>query len=333
MSRPRSSTVSSFAASITTWASAVHPGSPAPVSPRSANAGTFPDTPATSKSVYTPTSAHYAKFDLTNLGYTSVFVHLPQTPSTPSYLNNRPNHTRNNKKDNKPDNHNYPSSHKDELDHVSSHQAKKNPFSLLSRSRARSRSMSVPAKSKKHAQQLPPTLMNELMLMQFTSGGKMSTHITRVMDAQTKQQGNLPVGTRADVYRDGTGRVWWDREEQIEYQWLLQKDDPDASDSSDSEGEEAPSQWVKFRAESLDAQKVKLAPMTLQPILTADGKKKRPTPLNLARKEFLEQSFMPPTAPLPPIPVSAPRPIPSTHAHSHTPKKSKMSVRGFFHRS
>ncbi|KAK0501720.1 hypothetical protein EDD18DRAFT_1144047 [Armillaria luteobubalina] len=327
MSRPRSSTVSSFTASITTWASAVHPGSPAPLSPRSANAfaGTFPSTPRTSKSVYTPTSAHYAQFDLTNLGYTSVFVHLPKTPSTPSHLNNKPNHTRNNKKDNKPRNHNYPPSHKCEIEDASSHQAKTNPFSL-SRARSRSTSMSVPAKSKK---QLPPTLMNELMLMQFAGGGKMSTHITRVMDAQTKQQGNLPVGTRADVYRDASGRVWWDRDEQIEYQWLLQKDDPDASDSSDSEGEEAPSQWVKFRAESLDAQKVKLAPMTLQPILTADGKKKRPTPLNLARKEFLEQSFMPPTGPLPPIPVSA-RPIPS---HAHTPKKSKMSIRGFFHRS
>ncbi|KAK0188470.1 hypothetical protein F5146DRAFT_1055384 [Armillaria mellea] len=318
MSRPRSSTVSSFAASITTWASAVHPGSPAP---RSANTGTFPDTPGTCKSAYTPTSAHYAQFDLTNLGYTSVFVHLP---STPSHLNNKPNHTRNNKKDNKPANHNYDRSHKDDRDDATSHHAKKAPFSLLSR--ARSASMSVPAKSKK---QLPPTLMNELMLMQFTGGGKMSTHITRVMDAQAKQQGNLPVGTRADVYRDAAGRVWWDRDEQTEYQWLLQKDDPDASDSSDSEGEDAPSQWVKFRAESLDAQKVKLAPMTLQPILTSDGKKKRPTPLNLARKEFLEQSFMPPTIPLPPIPVSAPRPIPSTHA----PKKSKLSVRAFFHRS
>ncbi|KAF9021136.1 hypothetical protein BDZ89DRAFT_1071706, partial [Hymenopellis radicata] len=66
MSRARSAT---FTTSICTWAAAVQPGTPAP------------PTPATSKSTYTPSSAH--QFDLTALGYTSVFVHLPTTPSTP----------------------------------------------------------------------------------------------------------------------------------------------------------------------------------------------------------------------------------------------------------
>ncbi|KAJ3863970.1 hypothetical protein EV359DRAFT_81883 [Lentinula novae-zelandiae] len=127
--RRRSSTFTS----ISNWANAVQPGSPAPYSPplyspagspglvarrpslprrpsisaarginrrrpsishtraRSGSASFLQlvDTPTTAghRSIPTPGPASPGKvsdFDLTNLGYTSIFVHLPHTPSTPS---------------------------------------------------------------------------------------------------------------------------------------------------------------------------------------------------------------------------------------------------------
>ncbi|KAF8916291.1 hypothetical protein CPB85DRAFT_353446 [Mucidula mucida] len=258
MSRTRSAT---FTASIQTWAAAIQPGSPAPLSPA---------TPMSSKSVYTPSSAH--QFDLTALGYTSVFVHLPTTPSTPQYLrdnndNNRyptppTNPTENNnctkdnndpcvtRKDNKASLDITPSS----PSHGSRH---RNPLaSVLPHTRTRSKSMShsniVPAKSKsskRQQQQLPPSLMNELLLLQFTSGGKLDAHVARAMEH--------------GAVSDGKGGVWWDQQDQMEYQSLVPKQKPRKEKQSSKE-------------------------------------KKRPAPLNLGRQEFVDASFIPsPSAPIP----------------------------------
>ncbi|CAA7269259.1 unnamed protein product [Cyclocybe aegerita] len=103
--RRRSNTYSNIIA----WASLVQPGSPAPRSPhrRPSITSTTSRRPSLSRLnrrpsithgrapsgpfvhiVDTPTRTHttasVADFDLTALGYTSVFVHLPKTPTTPS---------------------------------------------------------------------------------------------------------------------------------------------------------------------------------------------------------------------------------------------------------
>ncbi|THU88760.1 hypothetical protein K435DRAFT_842092 [Dendrothele bispora CBS 962.96] len=91
VSRRRSSTFTA----ITNWALAVQPGTPAPVSPSRrpsivhsrARSGSssfihLVETPTTSK--VTPSNTEEKSLDLTSHGYTSVFVHLPYTPTTPS---------------------------------------------------------------------------------------------------------------------------------------------------------------------------------------------------------------------------------------------------------
>ncbi|PPQ85963.1 hypothetical protein CVT26_012689, partial [Gymnopilus dilepis] len=111
-----------FASSIAAWAAHVQPGSPAPRSPHRrpsvtsttttssrrpsitrptrrpsisishsrAPSGSFIhliDTPTrTQTHTHTHSTPSVANFDLTGLGYTSVFVHFPKTPSTPSPL-------------------------------------------------------------------------------------------------------------------------------------------------------------------------------------------------------------------------------------------------------
>jgi len=68
----------------------------------------------------------------------------------------------------------------------------------------------------------PPTLANELAIMQFADGGNMESHIKRVMEAQAKAAAGsgASVGV-ADVYRDVNGGIWWDADEELEYAHLL----------------------------------------------------------------------------------------------------------------
>ncbi|KAJ2915934.1 hypothetical protein MD484_g4460, partial [Candolleomyces efflorescens] len=77
----------------------------------------------------------------------------------------------------------------------------------------------------------PPTLANELALMQFADGGKMEDHIKRTMTTES--------GAVGDVYRDGKGGVWWDQDEELEYRGLLADSEPG---SADGKGKG----WVKF---------------------------------------------------------------------------------------
>ncbi|KAF8964245.1 hypothetical protein BDZ97DRAFT_2075380 [Flammula alnicola] len=80
---------------ILAWASHVQPGSPAPNSPqrRPSISSTSSRRPSISRLGRRPSISHgrspantpsVGDFDLTALGYTSVFVHLPKTPTTPS---------------------------------------------------------------------------------------------------------------------------------------------------------------------------------------------------------------------------------------------------------
>lgn len=244
--RRRSNTFSTIAA----WAAHVQPGSPtslslrSPRSPRrrpslgrgrrlsitssrvtSASFLNILDTPSTARrSVATPSVQNF-KADLTSVGYTSVFLQLPNTPITATLpIAFKPQ-----------------SKKQIPVPAVPSSPTRKprglNRFRSLSllRSRGRSRSAapSSPTKMKpkaaassaavvkrkkaKYAALRPAPLANELALMQFVDGGSMESNIKRVMEAQAKA-GATGV---ADVYRDGEGGIWWDQEEEWEYAHLL----------------------------------------------------------------------------------------------------------------
>ncbi|KIY63333.1 hypothetical protein CYLTODRAFT_141465 [Cylindrobasidium torrendii FP15055 ss-10] len=166
-----------FTASIMSWAAAVQPGSPAPPTPA---------TPATGKSAYTPTSAHH--FDLTALGYTSVFVRLPKTPTAAA--NNRshsraPDYARLDDQDPQK----LSPSSAQELEITSDDAAtpiRNLPVFGISRARnarrrARASSMSAASPSRP-GDSLLPSLMNELLIHQFISGGKIDPHMARALE-------------------------------------------------------------------------------------------------------------------------------------------------------
>ncbi|KAF9076528.1 hypothetical protein BDP27DRAFT_1442577 [Rhodocollybia butyracea] len=210
-------------------------------------------------------------FDLTDLGYNSVFVPLPHTPSTPfpfvlsmdttdkvsipiPPIPQTPPPRKGLKKFRS-------------LGMLKGNRKHGKPVaaptsSTTTRLRSQSRSGSVSPSSPTHAHRsprakpvltpppststfkkakkasaatappLPPTLANELLLMQFLGGGSLETHAKRVMESQAKDtlpagkpKGAAPVGT---VYRDELGNMWWDAEEAIEYQALLPPTSPDS---------------------------------------------------------------------------------------------------------
>lgn len=246
--RRRSNTFSTIAA----WAAHVQPGSPASLSPRSprsprrrpsitcgrrtsitsirVSSGSFLhilDTPSTAHPAATPSIQNF-KADLTSVGYTSVFLQLPNTPITatlPFAVKSRTAEA----------------GKQIPIPPVPASPTRKprgltrfRSLSVLkSRGRSKSAAPSSPTKMKakaaassaavvkrkkaKYAAMRPPPLANELALMQFVDGGSMESNIKRVMEAQAKA-GAAGVG---DVYRDGEGGIWWDQEEEWEYAHLL----------------------------------------------------------------------------------------------------------------
>ncbi|OJA20464.1 hypothetical protein AZE42_04897 [Rhizopogon vesiculosus] len=241
--RRRSNTFSTIAA----WAAHVQPGSPASLSPRSPRrrpsfgrgrrpsitctrvaSGSFLniiDTPSIACcGAATPLVQNF-KADLTSVGYTSVFLQLPNTPVTatlPIALKSQTG-----KQIPVPPVPASPTRKPRGLSRFRSLSV------LKSRGRSRSAAPSPPTKMKpkaaassaavvkrkkaKYAALRPPPLANELALMQFVDGGSMESNIKRVMEAQAKA-GAAGV---ADVYRDGEGGIWWDQEEEWEYAHLL----------------------------------------------------------------------------------------------------------------
>ncbi|KAH0583071.1 hypothetical protein J132_09771 [Termitomyces sp. J132] len=155
----------------------------------------------------TPSPAHKDfALALTDLGYTSVFVNL----STPSPV--------------------APATRPSPLKRFRS-------FSIL-------RSPTVPSpdpRKKAGPKPKPPSLASELALMQFAGGGSTEHNIKRVMAARARAA--APAGTKpaavGDVYRDGKGGVWWDREEEMEYVHLLSGHQIAAHDDK----------WVEFGGE------------------------------------------------------------------------------------
>ncbi|KAJ7035578.1 hypothetical protein C8F04DRAFT_1097740 [Mycena alexandri] len=260
---------------ISSWAALVQPGSPPPRSPRRrpstsssrrpsivsrrpsighgpAAAGSFInliDTPTTAAHRSTPS---VKEFDLTNLGYSSVFVHIPITPSTPSpFL--QPKSAAN------------PYAHIPIPPIPASPPAKRRGLkhfrSLSALTRTRSKSVSsmpaaappptTPKSSKtqffavsiakrKKAQYKfvrPAPLANELAMMQFADGGSLESHAKRVMAHQAKVSGpGVGVG---EVFRDGNGGLWWDEDEEWEYAHLLGGEEQLVAGQDEM-------QWVQF---------------------------------------------------------------------------------------
>ncbi len=288
-------------AQISTWASRVQPGSPAPCSPpqmvhrRTSNSScncspnprrlssasrrpsiTYSHSRKLSGSftIRTPSSAAAAEYpDLTAIGYTSVFIQFDKTPTTPSpYLRHQQQR-------------NVASSPgavtpltSDVFGSIpipvsvlptmpqSAKPAKrvgiKRFRSLILRPKKAKQPTTLPpsptksSKSKhavaqrkrakyaahpsKHVQP-PPSLANDLALMQFMEGGSMEDNVRRVMKVRAKAAGTAadsdlvnPVG---DVYRDEKGGIWHDADEEMEYAHLLAENSDDISEWEAEEDE------------------------------------------------------------------------------------------------
>ncbi|KZT69297.1 hypothetical protein DAEQUDRAFT_726885 [Daedalea quercina L-15889] len=289
--RRRSATTSAIAA----WIVNVQPGSPAPPTPRrrtsisssrrpsisprscsqrpSVGSGRVPSASFLNVSesptnlIHVTPSLKDFQPDLTAVGYASVFVHFPKTPSSAAY----------------PDRHPSPlvlpispapltpeKPAKRGLKHFRS-------LSVLKRSRSRSKSTTMPSmpspsfitrhaappipptpahsraqsrddvnksKKSKYAKYRPPPLATELALAQLADGGKMDDHVRRFAEAQARAGGAQMVnGTLVgvgDVWRDGAGGIWRDQDEEWEYAHLLGGDQDLSSEAG----------WVRFGSAS-----------------------------------------------------------------------------------
>ncbi|KAI0766158.1 hypothetical protein BD413DRAFT_717911 [Trametes elegans] len=290
--RRRSATTSAVAA----WVAAVHPGSPAPRSPRrrssissarrcscgspcvvsrrpsissgsphphSASFLSFADTPSTASRLVITPSVRDFKPDLTAVGYTSVFVHFPETPLSATVFTSgtRPTSRA------PPRSPSSPAKPAKGLKSFRSLSALRTARRVRSKSttmrgppspalagsrrsptqakasRAQASAAVSASKKSKYAKFRPPPLATELALAQLADGGSIEDHIRRFAEAQAKAAGATEM-TRdgrlvgvSDVYRDGVGGVWRDQDEEWEYAHLLGGDE-EYCVSEDS--------WVRF---------------------------------------------------------------------------------------
>ncbi|KAL1742894.1 hypothetical protein HDZ31DRAFT_3437, partial [Schizophyllum fasciatum] len=217
---------------INAWASQVQPGSPAPRTPRTPYTPTSPGrrssvsrrsslsrrrsssrsithraAPAGSPSflnlVDTPATGSYRtpEFDLTNLGYDTVFVSLPKTPLTPAHLA-------------------CPTQMPPPPPSPAGKRMRFPTFGILRRGRGREAKVPASPTAEMHCKKAsgkarPPPLNNDLLLAQFLDGGRLDQHATRAM-ARAADGG--PVGA---VHRDAQGVMWVDAAEPLEYAPLL----------------------------------------------------------------------------------------------------------------
>ncbi|KAG6909377.1 hypothetical protein DXG01_000818 [Tephrocybe rancida] len=271
--RKRSSTFTAIAS----WAAHVQPGSPgSPHSRRRASISRRPSISSRRSSPCTPSfivietpSPANKEFaiDLTDLGYTSVFVHLPKTPSTPAHTTKpstptvpapaparsmkrfrslsilRPRNRTATATATLPPSPKAPTTSEPSPQVLAASIAKRKK-ATYAHAKA-SKSASKPQKPKPRAD-LPPSLAAELALMQFADGGSTEENIQRLMAAHARAAapaGTKPSATTAvgDMYRDGRGGVWWDREEEMEYVHLLS-----GAGAAGAAGKE---KWVSFGGE------------------------------------------------------------------------------------
>ncbi|TFY61504.1 hypothetical protein EVJ58_g4479 [Rhodofomes roseus] len=290
--RRRSATTSAISA----WVLNIQPGSPAPPTPRrrtsisssrrpsvsprscsrrpSVGSGRVPSASflnvfesPTNPTHVTPSLKDF-QHDLTAVGYASVFVHFPKTPSSAAYPDRHPSPLE------------IPIS---PVPVVSQKPAKRGlkhfrSLSALRGSRSRSKSTTMPSmpsppfmsrhpappvpsasahsravsrddvsksKKSKYAKYRPPPLATELALAQLADGGKMDDHVRRFAESQARAGGAQMVNGKlvgvGDVWRDGAGGVWRDQDEEWEYAHLLGGD-------QDLDGNER--SWVRFGSAS-----------------------------------------------------------------------------------
>lgn len=270
-------------AAISNWASNVQPGAPAPISPgtatkfadsasssaRPADIRTMrrhsvkptppppveylPDSPSSSDQ---SSPSPVAKPDFkTDPGYTSVYVTLPNTPTTEQ-----------------PTTSSGPSTSRGKgLDRFKT-------FSL--KPSARSKTVPEPRpkekerekeKKSKYAEARPAQLATDLALAQLLGGGTIEHHMRQAAENEAKRNGarktNGQVAGVGQPWRDEEGRVWRDEQEQWEYRGLLR--DRHGRRQSEAEGDSSPTSSVENYHDRPRAQR--------------DGKtKRRPEPLDLA---------------------------------------------------
>ncbi|KAF8887320.1 hypothetical protein BD779DRAFT_1527443 [Infundibulicybe gibba] len=220
---------------IASWAAHVQPGSPgSPHSPcRRPSLTRSTRRPSISRSTHargssgsfllveTPTSAK--DFDLTTLGYTSVFVHVPKTPATPAMFVQCTSAT--------PAPPMPPTPGSAPASETQAAPKRFRSLAILRGNKPKSKPATPkpkPVKPKKRAYPLPPPLHTTLLLNQLIDGGSMDATIHSTLAAHPSAAATNGV---AGVHRDA-GAVWWDREEQEEYMALL--------------GDAEPEQWVQF---------------------------------------------------------------------------------------
>lgn len=208
------------------------------------------------------------KPDLTAVGYTSVFVHFPETPlsaTIPLYTTNgkvRPPPTF--PRATPPRSPSSPVKPTKGLKHFRSLSALKTGRRTRSKTtvmrgppspaikspthakavRAQQSAAVSASKKSKYAKFRPPPLATELALAQLADGGSIEDHIRRFAEAQAKANGASErthdgrlVGV-ADVWRDGAGGVWRDQDEEWEYAHLLGGDEAWCGSEDGS--------WVRF---------------------------------------------------------------------------------------
>ncbi|THV05049.1 hypothetical protein K435DRAFT_961442 [Dendrothele bispora CBS 962.96] len=296
---------------ILNWAIAVQPGSPAPLSPRPSptyesrrpslsrsasrrRPSLVRSTRACSNPSTSPKTPKEFNVDLTSYGYTSVFVHLPYTPTTPSPFLRQVNA---NASTNVP----VPPVPQTPPPAATETKVIKRFRSLANlkprRARAKSNAASNPPPSpsntmpsktktssskpkKTAAPPLPPSLASELLLMQFTGGGSLETHAKRVMEQQARAA--APTGSAAAskkkkvrpeelavgaVYRDENGNMWWDEAEAMEYKALI----PEQPGSPQSH------RWVKFDGNKAPRQEAPPRRGSLASMFTSNSSAASPT--------------------------------------------------------
>lgn len=242
--RRRSATTSA----VTAWLANVHPGSPAPYSPRrspsafsrrpsltrsiprrpsvtsvrvsSASFLNILDTPSTNNLTITPVLRDFSASDFRDIGYTALYLHFPITPSSPE--------------------------EQPRLQEAKQPKRVLKSFrSLSSLKPRRVRSQSavpvpmpspppplptandIPSKTRKskYTKYRPAPLTNELALAQLMDGGKIDDHASRFAKTEAKAAGAVKVNGQlvgvGGVWRDGDGGVWRDQDEELEYTYLL----------------------------------------------------------------------------------------------------------------
>lgn len=262
---------------ISAWAAEVHPGSPAPFSPKRVPSGcgprrssyasarrpsgssirvpsasfiNFAETPTAASRLQITPSVKDFKPDLAALGYTSVFIHFPETPMTPEALSHAPSSP-------------VRPATQGGLKRFRSLTSLKSPRRARSRvppsppyspgkasleaKRARAAATAAVSRSKKskYPQLRPAPLQNELALAQMMDGGKIDDHVRQFNRAEAKAAGAVKVNGQlvgvGDVWRDEQGGIWRDQEEEWEFTHLLGGDDDVCM------GEV---QWVDFSSEA-----------------------------------------------------------------------------------